>query len=59
MSQRERERERELSIRTNKDKEVLKIDTLSQLADPFTKAMTITVFKQHASDIGILPSLDA
>lgn len=43
----------------HKDLEVLKIDTLSQLADPFTKAMSVTAFKQHASDIGILPSLDA
>ncbi|PRQ27363.1 putative RNA-directed DNA polymerase [Rosa chinensis] len=39
--------------------EVLKIGTDFQLADPFTKAMTVAAFKQHATEIGILPNLDA
>ena len=43
----------------NKELEVLKIATQAQLADPFTKALTVAAFTQHATDIGILPSLDA
>ena len=43
----------------NKELEVLKIATLAQLADPFTKALTVAAFTQHANDMGILPSLDA
>ena len=38
---------------------VLNIDTNSQLADPFTKALPVKVFKKHAESIGILPNLDA
>lgn len=38
---------------------VLSIDTNSQLADPFTKALPVKVFKQHTANIGILPRLDA
>lgn len=29
------------------------------LADPFTKALIVAAFTQHATNIGILPSLDA
>jgi hypothetical protein len=42
-----------------KELEVLKINILAQLAFPFTKSLTVAVFKQHISDIGILPNLDA
>ncbi|XP_050379571.1 secreted RxLR effector protein 161-like [Argentina anserina] len=38
---------------------VLSIDTNSQLADPFTKALPVKVFKKHIESIGILPNLDA
>lgn len=38
--------------------EVLKIGTLSQLADPFTKALSVAVFKKHVSDFGVLSALD-
>ena len=38
---------------------VLKISTLAQLADPFTKPMTVATFEEHATNIGILPRLDA
>lgn len=41
----------------NKELEVLKIPTQSQLADLFTKALTVAAFTQYVSDIGILPSL--
>ena len=39
--------------------EVLQIGTLSQLADPFTKALTAVSFEEHARSIGILPDLGA
>ncbi|XP_040374638.1 secreted RxLR effector protein 161-like [Rosa chinensis] len=39
--------------------EVLKVGTDFQLADPFTKAMIVAAFKQHATEIGILSNLDA
>lgn len=38
--------------------EVLKIGTLSQLADPFTKALPVAAFKKHVSDFGVLSALD-
>ena len=37
---------------------MLKIGTATQLADPFTKPMTIAAFEEHAAGIGILPKLD-
>ncbi|KAK9924305.1 hypothetical protein M0R45_032683 [Rubus argutus] len=39
--------------------EVAHIDTLSQLADPFTKALSVIAFQKHVADMGILPTLDA
>ena len=39
--------------------DIVKISTLSQLADPFTKAMPIATFQQHAKDYGVLEALDA
>jgi hypothetical protein len=39
--------------------EIVKIDTNSQLADPFTKALQVATFQKHATEIGVLPSLDA
>ena len=38
---------------------VLNIDTESQLADPFTKALPVASFQKHMENIGILPELDA
>jgi hypothetical protein len=38
--------------------EVLKISTLSQLADPFTKALPVVAFKKYISDFGVLLALD-
>ena len=49
------------SVRENvkhKELDVLKIGTVEQLADPFTKPMTVAAFEKHAADIGILPTLD-
>ena len=37
---------------------VLSIDTNSQLADPFTKALSVAAFQKHTESIGVLPSLD-
>ena len=37
---------------------VLSIDTNSQLADPFTKALSVAAFQKHTKSIGVLPSLD-
>ena len=37
--------------------EVLDIGTESQLADPFTKALSISSFQKHVENMGILPSL--
>jgi hypothetical protein len=39
--------------------EIVQIDTKSQLADPFTKALPVAIFQIHATNIGVLPSLDA
>lgn len=39
--------------------DIVKIDTQSQLADPFAKALPIVVFHEHATNIGVLPILDA
>ncbi|PRQ45809.1 putative RNA-directed DNA polymerase [Rosa chinensis] len=38
---------------------VLSIDTNSQLADPFTKALSVAAFQKHTASIGILANLDA
>jgi hypothetical protein len=46
---RERVKHQELAI--------VKIGTLHQLADPFTKALTIAAFQTHTAGIGILPTL--
>jgi hypothetical protein len=43
----------------HKELEILKLATEAQLADPFTKALTVAVFTQHVKNIGILPNLDA
>ncbi|KAK9932856.1 hypothetical protein M0R45_020078 [Rubus argutus] len=43
----------------HKEIEVVQVDTLSQLADPFTKALSVVAFKKHIADMGILPTLDA
>ena len=43
----------------HKELDVVKINTLKQLADPFTKALTIAAFQEHVTNIGILPTLDA
>ena len=37
---------------------VLSIDTNSQLADPFTKALSVATFQKHTESIGVLSSLD-
>ena len=37
---------------------VLSINTNSQLADPFTKALAVGVFKEHIKNMGVLPSLE-
>lgn len=39
--------------------DIVKINTLKQLPDPFTKALAIAVFQEHVANIGILPTLDA
>ncbi|XP_062015895.1 secreted RxLR effector protein 161-like [Rosa rugosa] len=39
--------------------EIAAISTDAQLADPFTKALPISVFKKHVEDMGILSSLDS
>ena len=36
---------------------VLSISTDFQLADPFTKALSVAAFKKHIENIGVLPSL--
>jgi hypothetical protein len=41
------------------DIDIVKIDTQSQLADPFIKALPTTVFHEHAANICVLPILDA
>ncbi|XP_040361834.1 secreted RxLR effector protein 161-like [Rosa chinensis] len=38
---------------------VLNINTESQLADPFTKALSVTSFQKHTKNMGILPDLEA
>ncbi|XP_040374525.1 secreted RxLR effector protein 161-like [Rosa chinensis] len=38
---------------------VLSIITDSQLADPFTKALSVAAFKKHIENIGVLPSLSS
>lgn len=38
---------------------ILNIDTRSQLADPFTKALPIAIFQKHVANMGVLPNLDA
>ncbi|XP_040364311.1 secreted RxLR effector protein 161-like [Rosa chinensis] len=43
----------------HKELEIVKIHTLKQLADPFTKPLTVVAFQAHAKNIGILPALDA
>ncbi|PRQ34200.1 putative RNA-directed DNA polymerase [Rosa chinensis] len=37
---------------------IAKINTLNQLADPFTKPLTIAAFEKHTENIGILPTID-
>jgi hypothetical protein len=39
--------------------DIVKINALKQLADPFTKALTVAAFQDHTANIGILPTLDA
>lgn len=39
--------------------DIVKINTLRQLADPFTKALAIAIFQEHIANIGIRPTLDA
>lgn len=39
--------------------EVLNIDTDSQLADPFTKALSISSFQKHIENMGILSNLSS
>ncbi|PRQ56536.1 putative RNA-directed DNA polymerase [Rosa chinensis] len=41
------------------DIEVLNIDTEAQLADPFTKALTVASLQKHIKYLGILSQLDA
>ncbi|XP_040369153.1 secreted RxLR effector protein 161-like [Rosa chinensis] len=41
------------------DIEVLNIDTEAQLADPFTKALTVASFQKRIKNLGILSQLDA
>lgn len=38
--------------------EIANIGTHSQLADPFTEALSVEVFKKHAANLGVLPNLD-
>ncbi|KAJ9556016.1 hypothetical protein OSB04_010630 [Centaurea solstitialis] len=42
----------------DKEIEVLKIGTKEQLADPFTKALPVEVFKKHVEAMGITDSLN-
>ncbi|KAJ9558643.1 hypothetical protein OSB04_013257 [Centaurea solstitialis] len=42
----------------DKEIEVLKIGTKEQLADPFTKALPVEVFKKHVKAMGITDSLN-
>ena len=37
---------------------VLSIDTNSQLANPFTKALSVAAFQKHTKNIGVLPNLE-
>lgn len=46
----ERVKHRELAI--------VKIGTLHQLADPFTKLLTVAAFQTHIANIGILTTFD-
>ncbi|KAL6189143.1 hypothetical protein ACLB2K_040533 [Fragaria x ananassa] len=41
------------------DIEVLNIDTENQLADPFTKALSVGCFQKHVENLGVLSDLDA
>ncbi|XP_062014066.1 secreted RxLR effector protein 161-like [Rosa rugosa] len=44
-----------------KDEEIdiAAVSTDAQLADPFTKALSVSAFKKHVEDMGILSSLDS
>ena len=41
------------------DIEVLNIDTENQLANPFTKALSVGCFHKHVENLGVLSDLDA